>query len=162
VRAFKDPVVSVTRRKFVCAAPSSLIASAMPAAWHPASVVKPSSAERIDTFVSGRNIGLISASRADLTREENRRRSTELWTDILRRLGSIDVDYLFTEWHGFFHTETVTERAYLLLGERRFDGGNLKGFLRQYGAIYDQRLVLYKPYDDERAKWCGLFQQEEH
>ena len=38
---------------------------------------------------------------------------------------------------------------------RGFDNGNLKGFLRQYGAIHDQRLVLYKPYDERSAYLLG-------
>jgi hypothetical protein len=49
------------------------------------------------------------------------------------------------------HTQTLMQRAYLLLGEKCFDSGNLKGFLRQYGVISHQRFVLYKPYDDESA-----------
>ena len=47
------------------------------------------------------------------------------------------------------------ERCYLLLGGRGFDNGNLKGFLRQYGAIHDQRLVLYKPNDERSAYLLG-------
>jgi hypothetical protein len=49
----------------------------------------------------------------------------------------------------------LTERCYLLLGGRSFDNGNLKGFIRQYGAIHDQRLVLYKPYNEKSAYLLG-------
>ena len=38
---------------------------------------------------------------------------------------------------------------------RGFDNGNLKGFLRQYGAIHDQNLVLYKPHDERSAYLLG-------
>ena len=43
----------------------------------------------------------------------------------------------------------------MLLGGRGFDNGNLKGFLRQHGAIHDQSLVLYKPYDERSAYLLG-------
>ena len=153
VRTPKDPGVRLTRRKVLCVGPSALIATAMPAVWHPAeavsaSVVKPSSAERIDAFVSGCNVGLISASLSDLTLEENQRRCSGLWPEIQRRFGSIDVEVRFTEKHGPFLTRNLMERGYLLIGKKGFDSGNLKGFLRQYGAICDQRFVLHKPYDE--------------
>ena len=99
-------------------------------------------------------MGLISASRSDLSMEVNSRRWVELCAYIWPRFGSIDVDVRFSE-HGPLQTQTLTERCYLLLGGRGFDSGNLKGFLRQYGAIHDQRLVLYKPYDERSAYLLG-------
>ena len=74
----------------------------------------------------------------------NQGRSARLWVYIWPRFGSI----------GSLQAQTLTERCYLLLG-RGFDNGNLKGFLRQYGAIHDQRLVLYKPYDERSAYLLG-------
>ena len=118
------------------------------------SIIKPSTAERLDSFVSGCNVGLISASRSDLTMDVNQGRCARLWAYIWPRFGSIDVDVRFSE-HGPLQTQTLTERCYLLLGGRGFDNGNLKGFLRQYGAIHDQRLVLYKPYDERSAYLLG-------
>ena len=168
---------TVHRRELLLFMPSVAIASAMPhgsvssrpaisnlvnvresllALWeHPEtaspSVVRPSSAERIDALVSGHNVGLIRASRSDLASDENQRRCVGLWSEIRHRFGSIDVDVRLTEKHGPLQTRTFTERVYLLIGKEGFDSGNLKGFLRQYGAIYDQRLVLYKPYNDKHA-----------
>ena len=178
-KARTDTVVRVHRREFLCLAPSAALASSMPLAitlprpsgnqvsisqalaalWdHPregsGTIIKPSTAERLESFVSGCNVGLISASRSDLTLEENQRRCVGLWSDIWPRFGSIDVDVRFSE-HGPLQTQTLTERCYLLLGGRGFDNGNLKGFLRQYGAIHDQRLVLYKPYDERSVYLLG-------
>ena len=119
------------------------------------SVVKPSSAERIDALVSGHNVGLISASGSDLTLEENQRRCSGLWSELQHRYGSIDVDVRFREKRGELQAQTLTERVHLLLGNEGFDSGNLKGFLRQYGAIYDQRLVLYRPQDSKHAYLLG-------
>jgi hypothetical protein len=135
------------------------IGEALAALWNGpedgfASIIKPSTAERLDSFASGCNVGLISASRSDLTLEENQRRCVGLWSDIWPRFGSIDVDVRFSG-HGPLQTQTLTERCYLLLGGRGFDNGNLKGFFRQYGAIHDQRLVLYKPYDERSAYLLG-------
>ena len=176
---FKAPAAGVHRREFLCLAPSAALASSMPlgmassqpsgnqvsisqalaALWDHSgegsgSIIKPRTAERLDSFVSGCNVGLISASRSDLTLEKNQRRCAKLWADIWPRFGSIDVDVRFSE-HGPLQTQTLTERCYLLLGGRGFDNGNLKGFLRQYGAIHDQRLVLYKPYDERSAYLLG-------
>ena len=84
----------------------------------------------------------------------NQRRCVGLWSDIWPRFGSIDVDVRLRE-HGPLQTQSLTERCSLLLGGRGFDNGNLKGFLRQYGAIHDQSLVLYKPYDERSAYLLG-------
>ena len=179
---FKAPTASaarVHRREFLCLAPSAALASSMPlgmtlprpsgnqvslrealaALWDHSgegsgSIIKPSTAERLDSFASGCNVGLISASRSDLTMEVNKPPMGELYAYIWPRFGSIDVDVRFSE-HGPLQTQTLTERCYLLLGGRGFDNGNLKGFLRHYGAIHDQRLVLYKPYDERSAYLLG-------
>ena len=178
-KAPTDTAARVHRREFLCLAPSAALASSIPlgitlprpsgnqvsigealaALWDHSgegsgSIIKPSTAERLDSFISGCNVGLISASRSDLTMEENQRRWVELCAYIWPRFGSIDVDVRFSE-HGPLQTQTLTERCYLLLGGRGFDNGNLKGFLRQYGAIHDQRLVLYKPYDERSAYLLG-------
>ena len=169
---------AIHRREFLCLAPAAALASSIPlgvnsprpspnpvsisqaliALWDhseegSASIIKPRTAERLDSFVSGCNVGLISASRSDLTLEENQGRCARLWAFIWPRFGSVDVNVRFSE-HGPLQTQTLTERCYLLLG-RGFDNGNLKGFLRQYGAIHDQRLVLYKPYDERSAYLLG-------
>ena len=175
-KAPTDTAARVHRREFLCLAPAAVLASSIPlGATRPSgnqlsirealivlwdlsegsgSIIKPRTADRLDSFVSGCNVGLISASRSDLTLEENQRRWKELWAYIWPRFGSIDVDVRFSE-HGTFQTRTVTERCYLLLNGRSFDNGNLKGFLRQHGAIHDQRLVLYKPYDERSAYLLG-------
>jgi hypothetical protein len=135
------------------------ITEALAALWgHSAgvsgSIIKPSTAERLDGLISGCNVGLISASRCNFPMNVNRGRSERLWPYIWGRFGCIDVDVRFSE-HGPLQTQTLTERCYLLLGGRGFDSGNLKGFLRQYGAIHDQRLVLYKPHDERSAYLLG-------
>ena len=84
----------------------------------------------------------------------NQGRCAGLWAYIWPRFGSIDFDARFSE-HGPLQTQTLTERCYLLLGGRGFDNGNLKGFVRQKGAIHDQGLVLYKPFDDRCAYLLG-------
>ena len=131
------------------------IGEALAALWNgpadgSASIIKLSTIQRIENFTSGSNVGLISVSRSDLTEDENRRRWVELYAYIWPRFGSLDVDVCLSE-----HGTLLTERCYLLLGGNYFDNGNLKGFLRQYGAIYDQRLVLYKPYDERSAYLLG-------
>ena len=118
------------------------------------SILKPSTVERLENFTSGCNVGLISACRSGLTMDVNRGRGANLHAYIWPRFGSIDVDVRFSEC-GPLQTQILMERCYLLLGGRSFDSGNLKGFLRQYGAIHDQSLVLYKPYDERSAYLLG-------
>ena len=97
------------------------IGGVLAALWnHPegsASIIKPSTAERLDSFASGRNVGLISASRSGVTMDVNTRRWVELYAYIWPRFGSIDVDVRFSE-HGPLQPQTLTERCYLLLGGR--------------------------------------------
>ena len=179
---FKAPTDTgkrVHRREFLCLAPSAALASSIPLAvavprpsgnqvsigealaalWDHSgegsgSIVESSTAERLDGLFAGCNVGLISASRSEFTVDVNQRRCVGLWAYIWPRFGSIDVDVRFSE-RGTLQTQTLTERCYLLLGGRGFDSGNLKGFLRQYGATHDQRLVLYRPYDERSAYLLG-------
>ena len=80
---------------------------AMAALWNgpedrSASIIKPSTVERLESFTSGCNVGLISASRSDLTMEVNSRRWVDLYAYIWPRFGSLDVDVRFSE-HGTLH-----------------------------------------------------------
>ena len=113
-KAPTDAAARVHRREFLCLAPSAALASSIPlgvtlprlsgnqvsirealaALWDHSgegsgSIIKPSTAERLDSFISGCNVGLISASRSDLTMEVNQRRCVGLWSDIWPRFGSI-------------------------------------------------------------------------
>ena len=126
-----DIRATVHRREFLWLAPSAALASSIPlgitlprplgnhvsigealaALWDHSGegsgfIIKPSTAERLEGFISGCNVGLISASRSDLTLEENQRRCVGLWSDIWPRLGSIDVDVRFSE-HGPLPTATA-------------------------------------------------------
>ena len=148
-KAPKGTAARVHRREFLCIAPSAVPASSIPlglpcrdlqairsalaALWDQeegsGSIIKPTTAERLDSFVSGCNAGLISASRSDLILEENQRRCVGLWSDIWPRFGSIDVDVRFSE-HGPLQTQTLTERAFLLLGEETSIAAISKGPLQ--------------------------------
>jgi hypothetical protein len=87
-KAPTDTAARVHRREFLCLVPSAVMASSLPlgmsspgpsrnlasisealaALWRgpddSAFIIKPSTAERLDGFVSGCNVGLISASRS--------------------------------------------------------------------------------------------------
>jgi hypothetical protein len=177
-RTSSNARATVHRREFLCLAPAAAVASTIPlginlplpsanevsigealtALWNSPqdglSIIKPSTVERIESFTSGCNVGLISASRSDLTAEVNSRRGVDLYSYIWPRFGSLDVDARFSE-QGAVQARPLTERCYLLLNGKDYDNGNLKGFLRQYGAIHDRKLVLYKPYDERSAYLLG-------
>jgi hypothetical protein len=147
-QARADTRAGIHRREFLSIAPSAALASSIPlgvprpsgshislrealaALWDHSGegsgcIIKPSTAERLDSLFSGCNVGLISASRSDLTMDVNQGRCARLWAYIWSRFGSIDVDVSFSE-HGPLQTQTLMERCYLLLG-RGFDNGNLRG-----------------------------------
>jgi len=113
-KAPTDTAVRVHRREFLCLAPSAALASSIPlgvtlprpsgnqvsirealaALWDHSgegsgSIIKPSTAERLDSFISGCNVGLISASQSGLTTDVNQGRSARLWAYIWPRFGSI-------------------------------------------------------------------------
>ena len=113
---------TVHRREFLCLAPHAALASsislgatlprasgnqvsigeALAALWNgpedgSASIIKPSTVERIESFTSGHNVGLISASRSDVTTEVNSRRWVDLYSYVWPRFGSLDVDVRFSD-----------------------------------------------------------------
>jgi hypothetical protein len=168
---------ALRRRELLCMAPFAITAGLVPrgaalprpsnhagsisgliALWDQeepsTSAVKPTSAKRIDDIAAGCNVGLISAFRSDLTADENQQRSAEL-QQALGRFWCLDIEVRLTERGAPFVRRTWMEHAYLLLGGKSFDSGNLKGFLRQYGALHNQRLVLYKPFDARMAYLLG-------
>ncbi|MGF6644268.1 hypothetical protein [Paraburkholderia sp. GAS82] len=114
------------------------------------------SLERIYEETRSCNVGFITAHRSDYSAEENLHRSRQLQSDIRSRgFGFRYIDGYFIENSGTPGVKKVIERAYLVIGIKGDDGGNLTGFLIEHGAKYDQDCIVYKAHDDASVDLIG-------
>lgn len=118
-------------------APGDLVDPAAP----PNCIIDRNGIEALDELAATTTVGLIAVDQSDIRSFSD---------DIYKRgFGSIHIDAQIWEEGG-----SREERVYLLIGNNP-DSGNLKGFLRQYGALYRQRYVIYKSSDDPDGYLLG-------
>lgn len=111
---------------------------------------------RVYQHTKDRNIGMITAHRAENTSEENRKRNDELEHHIRKAgYGFVKVKGRYIENHGTPHAKTVDEHSFLVVGKKGDDKGELKHFLKKHGEKYGQDSVLHKSHDEETAKLHG-------
>ena len=108
-------------------------------------VVLEASFTRVHQHTRNRNIGMILASRDDLTSEENRQRHTALKSDV-RKAG-----YGFIDVKG----SNVDEKSLLVVGKIGDDEGHLLGHLKHLATKYNQDSILHKPHDLEKTLLHG-------
>lgn len=114
------------------------------------------SLERVYEETRSCNIGFITAYRSDYSAEENLSRSRELQSDIRSRgFGFRHIDGHVIENHGARDARKVVERAYMVVGRRGDDSGNLLDFLKKYGAKCDQDCVIYKSHNEAGVDLVG-------
>jgi hypothetical protein len=77
--------------------------------------------DRVHQHNRNRNVGIILASRDDLTSEENRQRHAALKSDV-RNAG-----------YGFIERRHVNDKSLLVVGQKREDGEALLGHLKHLG-----------------------------
>ena len=107
---------------------------------------------QVHQHTRNRNIGMILASRDDLTSEENRQRHTALKSDVRKAgYGLIDVEGR----HG-------DEKSLLVVGKKGDDGGALLGYLKHLGKKYGQDSILHKPHNSEKASLHRTNETEKH
>jgi hypothetical protein len=110
------------------------------------------SLERVYEETRSSNIGFITAHRSDYSAEENLGRSRQLKSDIRSSgFGFRFIDGHFIENHGTSDARKVAERAYMVIGRKGDDRGNLMDFLKKYGAKCDQDCVIYKAHNETDA-----------
>jgi hypothetical protein len=95
--------------------------------------------ERPPSDIESWNLGLITASRPELSPEENEARNRELFF-YLSHFGRLHVRGRYCASYG---TPPIEERAWLVIGWSD-DSGNLKGALRKLGRKYEQDAVITK------------------
>ena len=105
---------------------------------------------RVHQHTRNRNIGMILASRDDLTSEENRQRHAALKSDV-RKTG-----------YGFIEGRHVDETSLLVVGRKGDDGGALLGYLKHLGKKYGQDSILHKPHNSKKASLHRTNETEKH
>jgi hypothetical protein len=95
---------------------------------------------RVHQHTQNRNVGMILASREDLTSEENRQRHAALKSDV-RKAG-----------YGFIEGRRFDEKSLLVVGKKGEDGGALLGHLKHLGEKYGQESSFASTNDTEKHK----------
>ena len=94
---------------------------------------------RVHRHTRNRNVGMILASRDDLTSEENRERPTALKREVRKAR------------YGFIEGRRVDETSLLVVGKSGDDGGALLEHLKNLGKKYGQDSILHKPHNSDKA-----------
>lgn len=108
--------------------------------------VRISPSERPRTVVEAWNVGILTATRPQLTPSENAARNSELRHEIrLNGFGYLNIRGRYIENYGTARAKLNEEHGFLIFGNAD-DSGNLKGFLRKYGRKFEQDAVIHKGY----------------
>jgi hypothetical protein len=129
--------------------------------------LKESSLSRVLHHTEKSNIGMISASRAENTPEQNKKNNKSLEKDIRAHgHGVVHVTGHYTENKGTPEEKHVKEHSMLVIGKKGSDSSELLNHLKALGSKYNQDSVLHKAKGDEHAhlhgtkegSWPGLGQ----
>lgn len=119
-------------------------------------VINESSVGRVYQHTKDRNIGMITAHRAENTAEENKKNNQELEHHIKKAgYGFVKVKGRYVENHGTPEAKNVDEHSYLVMGKKGDDKGELKKFLTKHGEKHGQDSILHKSAGEETAKLHG-------
>jgi hypothetical protein len=115
-----------------------------------------SNLSRLLSHSKNRNIGLISASRAELPASENVNRREELKQSIRDAgFGYVPCRGRYIENFGTEHATPVDEDTFVVIGKDHHDNDELKNFLIKHGEKYGQDSVLFKKHDTEESHLIG-------
>lgn len=119
-------------------------------------IINEASLGRVYQHTKDRNIGMITAHRAENTAEENKKRNQELEHHIRKAgYGFVKVKGRYVENHGTPQAKNVDEHSYLVVGKKGDDKGELKNFLLKHGEKHGQDSVLHKAAGESTAKLHG-------
>jgi hypothetical protein len=119
-------------------------------------VIQESSLARVQAHTEGRNIGMITAHRAENTSAENHAKNKELEGHIRKSgYGFVKVKGRYVENHGTPQAKNVDEKSYLVVGKKGEDHHELKHFLKKHGSAYGQDSILHKAHNETTAKLHG-------
>lgn len=110
-----------------------------------------------------RNVGIISACRSINTKDDNISKSRKLQSDIRSAgYGFINVEGHYIEGYTTPEARDTKEKSYIVIGDKDFDHGNLKGLLIRLGRKYKQDAILYKQFDSVEAVLIGTQNKDEN
>ncbi len=119
-------------------------------------ILQESNLARLLSHTNNRNIGLISASRAEYTKKENLKNHNELKSIIRDNgYGYIPVTGNYIENYRTSYANPVTEKTFIIIGDEGEDNNKLKNFIIHHGIKYSQDSVLYKKYNTNNAILIG-------
>ena len=99
-----------------------------------------------------RNIGVVTAFRGRYPLPENRKRNAQLMADIRAAgFGYYKMQGHYIEGYKTPKQNDVHEEVFFVIGDKGNDNGKLKGFLKKWGAKYNQGSILYKQFDSKKA-----------
>lgn len=114
------------------------------------SMLDEGSLSRLWKHTTERNIGMLTAYRGRYPVSENKTRNAKLQADIRSAgFGFFRVEGHYIEGYGSEVSKDVKEQSFLVIGEKGNDNGKLKGFLKKWGAKYNQDSVFYKSFDNK-------------
>lgn len=103
-----------------------------------------------------RSVGMISASRGDLSPHENNRRHRQLEHDLSKTgLHFIHVKGRYIENYGKSNAKPVDEKSFLVVGHHGDDKGQVLGHLKRLGMKYGQDSIFHKPHNSEVGSLHG-------
>jgi hypothetical protein len=98
---------------------------------------------RVHQHTRNRNIGMILASRDDLTSEENRQRHAALKNNVTKA------------GYGYIEGRHVDVKSLLVIGKMGDDKGHLLGHLKRLATKYNRDSILHKPHNSEKTLLHG-------
>lgn len=109
-----------------------------------------------------RNVGVVTAFRGRYTLPENRTRNAKLASDIRAAgFGYYKMEGHYIEGYKTAKQNDVHEEVFFVIGDEGKDNGKLKGFLKKWGAKYNQDSILYKQFDSKKAVLIGTQSKDE-
>jgi hypothetical protein len=107
------------------------------------------SLSRMNSHMSGRTMGIISASRKERTPEENNKRSKELEG----HLKNSGFGYFARKGkYQYADGKMGSEKSFVVMNKHKGDdGGSLHSFLSQHGDAHDQESFVHKSHDSTDA-----------
>lgn len=121
----------------------------------PSAAIQRRSIEAVNGMISGSGAAFLSLRQHGSPAPNSLTHQRSFYEESGRRFGLINVEVTFRQTTRAFQSQRLVEHCYLLRGRDGFDSGALIGFLRQYGPVYGQRFVIYKPYNDRCAYLIG-------
>jgi hypothetical protein len=106
--------------------------------------------DRVHQHTRNRNIGMILASRDELTSEENRQRHAALKSNVTKA------------GYGYIEGHHVDVKSLLVVGKSSDDGGYSARTSEHLGKKYGQESILYKPHNSEKASLHRTNETEKH